>query len=205
MNRKSFLLIVVLLSGFTAFGQSNQNKDTATVNKLLAESKGFIGSDSAKAVNLALQAKEMAIKLKFPKGEAYALKNIGMVYYQRGMFLQTLDYWNQSLQIFEQVKDNVGTANMLSNIGAIYLTQGADAKALEYSLRSLQMGEKIGDTVRMITTLANIGGIYYNKKDLKALDYLLRAMPLFKNFDRIKYLASKGEKNSRTCRICTLG
>ena len=64
-----------------------------------------------------------------------------------------LDYWNQSLQIFESIKDDVGISNMLNNIGAIYLNQGADAKALEYMLKSLQLAEKIGDTLRMITAL----------------------------------------------------
>ncbi len=98
----------------------------------------------------------------------------------RGMYVETLDYWNQSLKIFEDIKDDAGIANMLSNIGAIYFNQGADAKALEYSLKSLHLAETIKDTLRMITTLGNIGSIYHNKKDPKALDYLLKAIPLFK-------------------------
>ncbi len=155
-----------------------QTKDTATVNVLLSESKKLIGSDSAKAIELAMQAKEMAGELKYLKGEAYALKNMGMVYYIRGKYAETLDFWNQSLQVFENMKDNIGIANTLSNIGAIYLNQGADVKALEYSLRSLQIAEKIGDTLRMITVLTNIGAIYHNKKDPLALNYLLKAVPL---------------------------
>jgi adenylate cyclase len=181
MNLKHCLLIFVLLCHFIAFGQDNQSRDTTTVNKLLDKSKSLVGSDSAQAINLALQAKEIATELNYSKGEANALKYIGMVYYFRGMYVQTLDYWNKSLEIFENANDDVGKANMLSNIGAIYFNQGADAKALEYSLKSLQLAEKIGDTVRMITTLGNIGAIYYNKKDPKALDYLLKAIPLFKN------------------------
>lgn len=181
MNQKTCLLIFVMVTGCFGYGQTNQNKDTATVNKLIADSKGLVGSDSSKAIHLALQAKEMAHELKFRKGEAYALKAVGMVYYIRGMFVQTLDYWNQSLDLFEEIKDDVGKANMLSNIGAIYFNQGADEKALEYSLRSLQMAEKLGDTLRMITTLGNIGSIYQNKKDPKGLEYLLKAIPLFKD------------------------
>jgi adenylate cyclase len=180
MNKNS-LLILILLSGFVAFGQTKPNKDTATVIALLDESKSLIGTDSAKAINLAMQAKQMASELKYSKGEARALKNIGMVYYMKGKYAETLDFWNQSLEVFESIQDATGIANMLSNIGAIYLTQGADEKALEYSLRSLKLAEKIGDTLRMITTLGNIGSIYYNKRDPKALDYLLKAIPLFRN------------------------
>ena len=95
----------------------------------------------------------MAADLEYPKGEAYALKNMGLVYYTRAQYKETLDYWIQSLQIFENTKDDIGISNLLSNIGAIYINQGADAKALEYMLRSLQLAEKTGDTLRMITAL----------------------------------------------------
>ena len=60
MNLKNCLLIFILACGCIAFGQGNQSRDTATVNKLLAEGKGLVGTDSAKAINLATRAKEMA-------------------------------------------------------------------------------------------------------------------------------------------------
>lgn len=176
--KNKLLLILILLSCLAVFGQSTQGKDTAAVKALIEESKSLIGSDSTKAINLALQAQKKAAEINYPQGEAYALKNIGMVYYRKGKYVETLDYWNQSLQIFEKAKDDIGIANMLNNIGAIYLNQGADPKALEYMLKSLQLAEKSGDTVRMYTALSNIGGIYYNKKDTVALVYLLKAIPL---------------------------
>ncbi len=181
MHLKKILLLLVLVSCSAAFGQNNSGKDTVAVNALVNESKSLVGSDSAKAISLALQAKKMARELKYPKGEAYALKNIGMVYYGKGMYGETLDFWNQSLQVFESIGDDVGTSNMLNNIGAIYLNQGADDKALEYILRSLQLAEKVGDTLRMITALTNVGSIYHNKRDPVAIDYLLKAIPLVEN------------------------
>lgn len=178
MNQKHWLLVTALLLPILSFGQDNLRRDTITVNKLLDNSKNLVGTDSAQAVNLAIQAKKIAISLKYRKGEAYALKAIGMVYYQRGLFVQTLDYWNQSLKVFETIKDDVGIANMLSNIGAIYFNQGADDKALEYTLKSLQLAEKLGDTSRIVPALINVGGIYHNKKDPVALTYLLKAVPM---------------------------
>jgi adenylate cyclase len=175
---KTLLLLLVFVAGYTVYGQPLPGKDTVAVNALLSESKTLIATDSAKAISLATQAKDLAKEIDFPKGEAFALKNIGMVYYLKGMYGETLDYWNQSLQIFETINDDIGISNMLNNIGAIYLNQGADAKALEYMLRSLKIAEKIGDTLRMYTALSNIGGIYYNKEDPVALTYLLKAIPL---------------------------
>jgi adenylate cyclase len=178
MNIKNVFLVLVLVSGSGAYGQNKLTKDTATVNALNKESKSLVGTDSAKAHNLALQAKELAHEIEYPKGEAYALKNIGLVYYMKGKYAETLGYWNQSLQIFEELKDDVGMSNMLNNIGAIYLNQGADDKALEYILKSLQLAEKVGDTLRTITALINVGSIYHNKRDPLALNYMLKALPL---------------------------
>lgn len=172
---RKLLLLLPLIASIAVYGQAS---DTITVNKLIDSSKSLIGSDSARSIDIALQAKEMAANIDYVKGEALALKNIGMVYYQRSKYGETVDFWNQSLQIFENLKDDIGISNMLNNIGAVYLNQGADEKALEYMLRSLQLAEKIGDPLRIYTALTNIGGIYYNKKDTIALNYLLKAIPL---------------------------
>jgi class 3 adenylate cyclase len=182
MNRQiNFLLFLILLSCFTTYSQSKTGRDSTTVDALVEQSKSLIGIDSAKSHNLALEAIKMAGELSYPKGEAYALKNIGMLHYQKGQYVETLDNWNQSLKIFEELKDDIGISNMLNNIGAIYFNQGADAKALEYILKSLQVAERIGDTLRMVSALINVGNTYHNKKDPVALNYLLRVIPLVEN------------------------
>jgi tetratricopeptide (TPR) repeat protein len=73
--------------------------------------------------------------------------------YYQGKFLEALGYWNESLQIFENIKDDNGVANLLNNISAIYSDQGNDEKALEYSLRSLKLSEKTGDKLRIYSAL----------------------------------------------------
>ncbi len=195
MNRKKTLLLtLILVSVIAVTGQMNLSRDTASVNKLLDESKSLVATDSSKAIKIALRAKKMAEEINYPAGEAYALKHMGMVYYIRGKYVETLDYWSQSLQVFEELKDDVGIANMLNNIGAIYFNQGADVKGLEYSLKSLQIAEKIGDTLRMISALINVGSIYHNKKDPVALDYFLKALPLVeKNGNTEAYIVITGD------------
>lgn len=180
-SQKCFLLSLILLSFGTVNGQTKPGKDTAKVDALVEQSKSLIGTDSAKAHNLSLKAIKFATEIKYPKGEAYALKNIGRLYYNKGKYAETLDYWNKSLAIFEELKDDIGISNMLNNIGAIYFNQGADAKALEYTLKSLQVAERIGDTLRMVSALINVGNTYHNKKDPVALNYMLRVIPLVEN------------------------
>ena len=155
-------------------------EDTSLVNSLLQQSKDLFTDDPAKAISLSMQAKALAEKLNFPKGAAIALKNIGLVNKKQGKFLEGLDYYYQSLKIFENLKDNAGIANLYSNIGVIYYDQGDDAKALENYLQSLKFSELAGDKFRTLIALNNIGGIYYDKKATydKALQYYLRALPL---------------------------
>jgi adenylate cyclase len=178
MNIRIIFLLVGLISGSASYSQKQLNKDSTTVDALIAESKSLDAGDSAKAIGLAIKARDMARELHYPRGEATALKFIGMVYFNVGMYAETLPFWVQSLEVFEKMADDVGISNMLNNIGAIYLTQGADDKALDYMLKSLKIAEKLGDTLRMATALVNVGGIYHNKKDPVAINYLVKAIPL---------------------------
>ncbi len=171
-----FLLLLVVTGGFS----QTVKKDTATVNELLARSKGLLGEDPAKAVGLAQAAQVLAAKLGFVKGEATALKNIGVGYYFQQKYVEALDYWNQSLALFQNLKDEVGISNLLNNIGAVYMDKGDDARALEYCLRALTLAEKTNDKMRMMASLTTVASIYHNKKDPKAIDYLMKALPISK-------------------------
>ena len=154
--------------------------DTTKVNMLLEQSKEQLGKDPDKAIEIATRAKELAENMNFLKGQANALKYIGIGYFRQGIYLETLGYWRESLNIFESIKDETGIANILNNMAAVYSLQGNEEKALENSLQSLKISEKLGDKLRILSALNTIANIYYDKpatKD-KALSYLLRALPL---------------------------
>ncbi|HEV8272290.1 MAG TPA: adenylate/guanylate cyclase domain-containing protein [Chitinophagaceae bacterium] len=188
MKNKKVSLIALLIGLATiTFSQEvkpgpGATSDTARINALIKESKGLIAKEPDKAIQLAQQAKEEAEKIDFKQGVGYALKNIGLVYYSQAKYVETLDYWEQSLKIFEDIKDDIGIANLLSNIGTLYSNKGDETRGLEYALRSLKIAEKTGDKLRILTTLNNIATIYYNRPDsldkAKALDYLLAGLPL---------------------------
>jgi adenylate cyclase len=188
MKNKKVSLIALLIGLATiTFSQEvkpgpEATSDTARVNALLQQSKDLFKTDPNKAIEIALKAKEEADKIDFKKGSAYALKNVGLGYYYQGKYVETLDYWEQSLKMFEELKDDIGIANLLNNIAAIYVNQGDDTRGLEYALRSLKLSEKAGDKLRILSALNTIGSIYFNKKDtsdkVKALSYLISALPL---------------------------
>ena len=191
MNLKKtifFLFLVFFVNSLIAQSSAppvSVQGDTVLVNKLLQQSKERLSDDPDKAISLAIKAKELAEKIDFLRGKAYAYKYIGLAHYTQGKFPETLSYWNESLQIFENLKDEVGVANLLNNIGGLYADQGDQEKGLEYCLRSLKLSEKIADTLRIFSALNTIGSIYYDKKTTwdKAVSYLLQALPLSEALD----------------------
>jgi len=165
----------------------SSGEDTIKVNALNELSYFHFGSDPEKAIELALEARSLAEQLNFRKGQAYALKNLGLANYIQDNYLMVLEYWQRSLEVYESLGDKEGEANLLNNIGAVYFQQGDDAKAIEYYLQSLQISEEIGSTIRTATAMLNVGTIYFNKEDThdKAQEYYLRALPLFEELENL--------------------
>lgn len=184
-------LIFLLLIPFSLFAQNAEMdslrsaielspSDTSKVNALLMLSGKLCREYPHEAVEIATEAKDLAMKLDFQKGLAYSLKALGMPYYFQGDYITVLVYWKQSYEKFEAIGDQKGMANMLNNIGAIYFNGGDYTNAVDYYIKSLRVSEQINDTLRIATALVNIGAVYNNKPATHslALEYYKRALPL---------------------------
>ena len=180
------IIILLFVQGIIVHAQapvnifSGHKGDTALINALLKQSKEMLSDDPAKAIKLAKQAKVLSERINYLRGKGYSLKNIGLAYYYQGIFTDALASWNESLKVFEILKDDIGIANLLNNIGGLYADEGNDEKGLEYCLRSLSISEKLGDTLRILSALNTVGSIYYDKKATwnKAVTYFLQALLL---------------------------
>jgi signal transduction histidine kinase len=159
---------------------NKESADTAKVDLMNKLAVAYFNTSPEKAMKYGTDAKTLAETTGYTPGLAYALKNIGIVYYLQADYIQTLTYWNESLKEFENANDKKGIANILSNLGAVYSNEGDDAKALDYYLKALKYAEETNDTLRLVTVLNNIGSVYFNnvsKRDT-ALNYYLKALPM---------------------------
>jgi class 3 adenylate cyclase/lipopolysaccharide biosynthesis regulator YciM len=177
-------------------------KDTAMVSTLNALSiEALNNKNIPEALIYAKQANELAGSLKYNKGEAYALKNIGLAEYYQGNYEKVFEFWTKSLKEFESIPDTLGIANMSSNLGVIYYDQGGYVKALSYYLKSLSYSEKLNDPFRITTALVNIGGVYTQMGDYeKALSSYQSMVPYFEKLSSTDiestYLMGIGEIHS---------
>jgi len=164
---------------------SSKITDSGRVDILNILSKTYYKDNPDTSIKIALSAKQLAEKINYKPGLSLALKQIGMVYYKQGKYIDAVKTWQQALDVYKSIGDKVGVANMLGNQGAVYFNQGDDAKSLELHLKSLKMSEEIGDTLRILTSLTNIGTVYLNKPATytKALEFFLQSYNLSKRIN----------------------
>jgi len=175
INRYSLHFIIIICFALNTFGQNGQSveelkrlvaeqaNDSTKVNTLLEIASQLYGSQPNTSIVYSRKAIDLATKINFKKGLAYAHKNMGLGYYMQGEFSDVLIHWEKSLAIFEEINDESGISNLLSNLGAVYQTKGDDPKALNYFIRSAKIAEKIQDSTRLGTVYLNMGGVYSNE------------------------------------------
>ena len=181
---------LLLLAG-ALFGQNSEidslqglisrgSQDSLQVDALNELSRIHFGTDLEISMEMAVKAVELGSDIGYKNGIAYGLKNIGIVHYLRGDFVEAVTTWQNSLEVFRELGNDVGIANILSNIGVVYYDEGDYSKALEYYLQSLKEAEKIKDTLRIITALGNIGATYIDRQATheQALEYSKRVIKL---------------------------
>ena len=190
-GQKIFFNIFFIWLSALCFAQNNQldslklvvsksKDDISKVDNLLQLSKAYMSSSPQDAITYGIEARDLAQKLKYKAGTAFALKNIGMVYYNQTKYVETIEYWDQSYLLFDSIGDKVNEALLLSNLGSVYMNQGDDPKALEYYFKSLEIAEQSRDDHKIAIAMGNIGTIYSNNKITydKALEYYLKALAI---------------------------
>ncbi len=115
---------------------------------------------------------------------ATLLYNKGEVYRLQGDFGKALEYYQQSLSLYEEVGNVSGIAAALNMHGGIFWESGDLHQALNYFQRSLTLREKIGNKREIGKSLNNIGAAYYHLGELDtALEYYQRSLKLDEEID----------------------
>lgn len=132
------------------------------------------------AVQLYFKALEIQISQGLLYQQAFTLSQIGDLFFETDQIDESLNYYNRSLAISEEIDDQEGIFIALENIGTAYLEKGDRPSALRYFKRGLAYAEQQEEQDILGATLTNLG-IYY-QGDLDSLDqaenFFLRAEPL---------------------------
>jgi len=164
-----------------------QNQDTSKMKviKMLCDE---LRSDPIKQLNYAEQGLSISKKNNKRDGELTFLAYIGTAYYQRGSYDTSLSYYNQSLDVSEQLnKERPGDKHILSsmaltinNTGNIYYAKGNFPGALQCYLKALPIHEKLGNKDGAGLSYLSISAVYFSlKKQEKSLEFAKKALFLF--------------------------
>jgi len=109
--------------------------------------------------------------------KAELLRIKGLIYFYKVDFVNSLDYFIQSKELFIKLDNKSGIAASLNSISLIYREQGFMQKSLEMDLEILKMQLEIGDTIEIAGSLNNVAVSYQDLKDFKlALLYFQKAV-----------------------------
>ncbi|GAA0893012.1 hypothetical protein GCM10009122_26910 [Fulvivirga kasyanovii] len=122
-------------------------------------------------VNIAYEA---AQRLNYDKGQAQSLNVYGGLEWALGNYNQSLEYYLQSLQIYQALDKELLVAQVTNNIGEIYKKLGEVDKSLTYLLKAIKLLEKHGHPT---LGYVNLGEAYLmlNNSD-SALYYFEKAL-----------------------------
>lgn len=136
-------------------------------------------SYNRKALKLAnghLKSAEGKERLFYVKIKAHAIGNLGYYYDEHGNMSKSIDYYFESLRLYDEAKDESGKAAILGNLGIIYTNRGDYVEALDYLDQALKLKLKY-DPDNVAKNYINLGTCLEGKGDLKrALDYYFMAL-----------------------------
>lgn len=171
-------------------------KDTTKMKTLNALSWEYAQiSDYKMGIQYSNEALAIANTAKVSKAildeKSSAYINIGIIYYYKGDYNKSLEFYLRALPILKEIEDKKGLGSVYNNIGMVYDDKGEYTKALEFLLKSLKIREELMDKQGIANSYGNIGGIHYSLGDYtKALEFHLKAVDIKKAIGNKKGLAS---------------
>lgn len=131
------------------------------VEALLSQGRRLqTAGDSEQTLNIFMLASLVAKRVGDAKGDATALRGIGIVNYLQGNYGRALEFHLASFEITNAIGEDKGTAAALKNIGDVRRSQGNYDLAIELYQNSLNISKRIGDKDSWARTLNNIGLVH---------------------------------------------
>ncbi len=172
------------MSGFSAIEKNPDPKNVRELNLRVSEMLKQSPDKALTLANEALKMANLALELSSAKGDkaekATALKNLGVAHYYLSNYRQSLEYYEQALIIYKQIKDDDGIGSTLNNSGLILETQGDYSGALKRYMEASALFSKTEEkNEKLALSYTNLGNVYYTLGRFdKALDYLSQALKI---------------------------
>ncbi len=140
----------------------------------------FVQDNASKAEEILKEAIKIQTTLSDSIALARLYTNLASIYSAQSKFVETIKYYNYSLKIFEDTKQEKLEAAVLGNIGLVYYNIKNNEIALDYFEKSLNIYTRLNlqDKVGYISLY--IGAIDYEKGNYKSsIEHAEKALKIF--------------------------
>lgn len=178
------LMVCLLVSSLTVFGQEFMNKDSllrllptapedpSKVELLIHIGQQFEANEPEKAKMYYRWAGDVSKKIDYPLGEVKFIANYTFILNMQGLTDSSLFYNLRSVEICRQIKDSGYLAKTLFNTGTSYRVMGKLEKALEYYLEGQKLFGLINAPANQAVVLDLLNVLYCDLHQYqKALQY----------------------------------
>lgn len=166
-------------------------QDTGRVTLLLDLSYEFRNIDPDRTIEFAAEALDLARQLGFRKGEAHALRNVGMGYYKKSDYDTAMALCKQALVLAEQANSPRERADVLNTIGIIHYLRSEYDSSVTIFEEILTIYEELDREIDKAGTYANLAGIVQNQGNIvKAIDYYQQALTIFEKYNNLDGMAT---------------
>ena len=164
--------------------QNHKTNDTTKVNLLYDLAFMLFQKDIELTNSYIEEAERISKDLDYKKGEANILSLKGIVESRKANYEKGLDYFYQSLEIFESLNDIKGIASSYNSIGVNYLQQSKNNDAIIYLKKSFKIYEEINDKNKLVAGSLNLGSIHSKMgKYPEAISFFEQALRLSKEIN----------------------
>lgn len=138
----------------------NKGEIREEINKLIATAKGINEKDVPKAIETIERAITLAVEHNCRHEEGSALSFRGALERAKGNFVESLEYYLQAKDIFEELQARSGIAVCCNNIGIAYSSIGNFPLALDNYHLALSIQEELGDKTAIARIMNNMGVVH---------------------------------------------
>lgn len=123
------------------------------------------------AIEVLLEAVELAEKVGKPTLRATAFNNLGNIYNRLGDYEKAITYLEESLEIHSTSGDKQLMSDVLNNLGVVYKYQYDYDKARELYMESMVLREEVGDASGVADLWNNLALLFIGKDSVTSADY----------------------------------
>jgi tetratricopeptide (TPR) repeat protein len=203
---------VIKLTDFHFELAGKKTNNAEKIKALSERSYAYFAKDNAvKAEEIIKEAIQIQSTLNDKVGLARLYTNLASIYRTQSKFVETIRYYNYSLKIFEENKEEKNEAAVLGNLGLVYFDLKNYEIAANYFEKSLALYKKLNLQDKVGYIGLYVGAIDYEKGNYtKSIDLIEKALKifeennnLFSKSDCYALLAKSYQKTNKTDKSIT--